>query len=165
MCVCESVCACSFSWHAANLWASRNHLNVSAGFWGTASHNLNMKSNKFGSRTDKSPTSNKDGEMVPYSYWSVLYDEQRPVCDQGTETENRFQMSLLNKSRSSPLPGSCHVGKRAIHAIPFNLLKKKHTHTHTPGEHPGRVSLWGNEWKKPVLAVRPVVDQQTLWHQ
>lgn len=79
--------------------------------------------------------------MIPYSYWSVVYDEQSPVCDEGTETEteNRFQMSVLNKSRSSPLPGSCHVSKRAMHAIPFNLLRKKKRKT--PGEHLGGVSL------------------------
>lgn len=39
------------------------------------------------------------------------------------ETENRFQMSVLNKSPGSPLPGSCHVSKGAMHVIPFNLLK------------------------------------------
>lgn len=48
-------------------------------------------------------------------------------------------MSVLNKSRSSPLPGSCHVSKRAMHAIPFNLLKKRKKHQ----ENISVVSLYG----------------------
>lgn len=62
-----------------------------------------------------------------------------PCAIKGTETENRFQMSVLNKSRSSPLPGSCHVSKRAMHAIPFNLLKERKKHQ----ENISVVSLYG----------------------